>query len=52
MRDDLLNFYIAKNRDSDIMDLCKQHGGEEVNLWIHALKYFVKPELKKEFYIP
>jgi hypothetical protein len=52
MRDDLLNFYIAKNRDDDIMDLCKQHGSDEVNLWIHALKYFVKPELKKEFYIP
>jgi len=27
MRDDLLNFYIAKNMDEDIMDLCKQHGG-------------------------
>jgi hypothetical protein len=27
MRDDLLNFYIAKNRDNDILDLCKQHGG-------------------------
>lgn len=23
MRDDLLNFYIAKNRDKDIIDLCK-----------------------------
>lgn len=43
MRDDLLNFYIAKNRDKDIMDLCREHGSDEVNLWIHALKYFVKP---------
>ena len=23
-----------------------------MNLWIHALKYFVKPENKKEFYLP
>ena len=52
MRDDLLNFYISKNRDKDILELCKLHGGEEVNLWIHALKYFVKPESKKEYYIP
>jgi len=43
MRDDLLNFYIARNRDKDIIDLCKEHGNHEVNLWIHALKYFVKP---------
>ncbi len=28
MRDDLLNFYIAKNRDKDIMDLCKEHGND------------------------
>jgi vacuolar protein sorting-associated protein 11 len=52
MRDDLLNFYISKNSDANIMDLCKEHGSEEVNLWIHALKYFVKPEHKKEHYIP
>ena len=52
MRDDLLNFYIAKNRDKEILELCKEHGESEVNLWIHALKYFVKPELKKEYYIP
>ena len=47
MRDDLLNFYISKNRDGDILELCKMHGAEEVDLWIHALKYFVKPEHKK-----
>lgn len=47
MRDDLLNFYIGKNRDSDILELCKVHGSEEVDLWFHALKYFVKPEHKK-----
>lgn len=47
MRDDLLNFYIGKNRDNDILELCKHHGAEEVDLWIHALKYFVKPEHKK-----
>lgn len=52
MRDDLLNFYIAKNKDEDILDLCREHGREEVNLWIHALKYFVKPEYKKEYYLP
>jgi hypothetical protein len=52
MRDDLLNFYISKNRDGDILELCKLHGAEEVDLWIHALKYFVKPEHKKEFYLP
>lgn len=52
MRDDLLNFYISKNRDGDILELCKIHGIEEVDLWIHALKYFVKPENKKEFYLP
>lgn len=52
MRDDLLNFYISKNRDNDILELCKIHGIEEVDLWIHALKYFVKPENKKEFYLP
>lgn len=28
MKDDLLNFYIGKNRDNDIMDLCKQHGND------------------------
>jgi hypothetical protein len=43
MRDDLLNFYISKNRDKDILDLCKEHGVEEVDLWMHALKYFIKP---------
>lgn len=47
MRDDLLNFYISKNRDADIIELCKIHGEEEVDLWIHALKYFVKPEYEK-----
>lgn len=26
MRDDLLNFYIAKNRDQDVLELCKIHG--------------------------
>lgn len=26
MRDDLLNFYISKNRDNDILELCKIHG--------------------------
>lgn len=52
MREDLLNFYIARNRDKDIIDLCKEHGNDEVNLWIHALKYFVKPELRKEHYVP
>jgi hypothetical protein len=52
MRDDLLNFFISKNRDKDILELCEIHGEEEVNLWIHALKYFVKPEHKKEYYIP
>jgi hypothetical protein len=43
MREDLLNFYISRNRDEDIIKLCKEHGVDEVNLWIHALKYFVKP---------
>ena len=43
MRDDLLNFYISKGRDDDILKLCKVHGAEEVDLWIHALKYCVKP---------
>ena len=52
MREDLLNFFIARNRDKDIIQLCKEHGSDEVNLWIHALKYFVKPELRKEHYIP
>ena len=52
MREDLLNFYIARNRDKDIIDLCKEHGSDEVNLWIHALKYFVKPELRKEYFVP
>jgi hypothetical protein len=52
MRDDLLNFYISRNRDKDIVELCKEHGSDEVNLWIHALKYFVKPELRKEHFIP
>lgn len=47
MRDDLLNFFISRNRDEDIIDLCREHGSDEVNLWIHALKYFVKPELRK-----
>jgi hypothetical protein len=28
MRDDLLNFYISKNRDEDILELCKVHGAE------------------------
>ena len=28
MRDDLLNFYIAKNRDQDVLELCKIHGNE------------------------
>lgn len=26
MRDDLLNFYIGKGRDTDILELCKEHG--------------------------
>jgi vacuolar protein sorting-associated protein 11 len=26
MREDLLNFYIARNRDNDIIELCKEHG--------------------------
>lgn len=52
MREDLLNFYISRNRDEDIIRLCKEHGVDEVNLWIHALKYFVKPELRKVNYIP
>ena len=43
MREDLLNFFIARNRDQDVMDLCRDYGGEEINLWIAALKYFVKP---------
>lgn len=47
MRDDLLNFYISKDRDQDILELCRVHGREEVDLWMHALKYFVKPENKK-----
>jgi hypothetical protein len=42
MRDDLLNFYISKKMDKDILDLCKEHGVEEVDLWMHALKYFIK----------
>lgn len=52
MRDDLLNFYISRNRDEDIIALCKEHGEDEVNLWIHALKYFVKLEDQKEDFIP
>ena len=52
MRDDLLNFYIAKNRDEDILELCKEHGDDEVTLWIHALKYFVKPDHNKVYHIP
>ena len=52
MREDLLNFYISHNRDKEIIELCKEHGNDEINLWIHALKYFVKPELRKEHYIP
>lgn len=52
MREDLLNFYIARTKDREIIDLCKEHGVDEVNLWIHALKYFVKPELRKEHFVP
>lgn len=52
MREDLLNFFISRNKDQDIIELCKEHGHEEVNLWIHALKYFVKPELRREHFIP
>jgi hypothetical protein len=52
MRDDLLNFYISKDRDKDVLELCRVHGREEVDLWMHALKYFVKPENKKEFNLP
>ena len=52
MREALLNFFIARNRDRDIMSLCREYGGDEINLWIAALKYFVKPELRKEKYVP
>ena len=52
MREDLLNFYIGRCRDKDIIELCKEHGTHEVNLWINALKYFVKPDNRKEHYIP
>ena len=43
MRDDLLNFYINKKKDNEILDLCTTYGHEESNLWIQALKYFAKP---------
>lgn len=52
MRDDLLNFYINRKNDKEIIELCKQYGAEQVNLWIHALKYFAKPENKRETLIP
>lgn len=52
MRDDLLNFYISRKNDEEIIDLCQKYGAEEVNLWIHALKYFAKPENKRETLIP
>lgn len=52
MRDDLLNFYISLKKDNEILDLCTTYGHEETNLWIQALKYFAKPENKKEEQIP
>ena len=28
MREDLLNFYISRNRDQEIIQLCKEHGND------------------------
>ena len=52
MRDDLLNFYISRKKDDEILHLCTTYGQLETNLWIQALKYFAKPDNKREDQIP
>lgn len=51
MREELLNFYISIKENSQIIQLCKEHGKKESNLWIQALKYFAKPENEAEHMI-
>ncbi|CAK57987.1 unnamed protein product (macronuclear) [Paramecium tetraurelia] len=52
MREELLNFYITKKDNEEILNLCTEYGEQEQNLWVLALKYFAKPENKATHYIP
>ena len=44
LREELLHFYMKKRDMGKIIELCKKHGENESNLWIQALKYFIKQE--------
>eukprot|EP00828_Plagiopyla_frontata_P022478 TRINITY_DN29059_c0_g1_i2.p1 TRINITY_DN29059_c0_g1~~TRINITY_DN29059_c0_g1_i2.p1 ORF type:complete len:250 (-),score=40.70 TRINITY_DN29059_c0_g1_i2:143-892(-) len=46
---DLQMFYIEKQDDPKIIDICKEHGNKEPNLWVQALKYFTSPGKKVDY---
>lgn len=47
LREELLNFYIENRDHNRVLELCKQHGENELDLWIQALKHFTKPQTMK-----
>ena len=49
MQLDLQMFYIEKQNDPRIIDICKEHGNREANLWVQALKYFTSPGKKVDY---
>jgi len=40
LREELLDYYIERGDFGKTIELCKDHGDSEINLWVQALKYF------------
>ena len=49
LQQELLLFYIERNEDQKIIELCKKYGDVDTNLWVQALNYFTKPNSNANF---
>ena len=47
LREELLEYYIEAGDFQHILNLSKEHGEREINLWVQALKYFSKLDQEK-----
>lgn len=47
LREELLNFYIQNGENNKVLELCKHHGENELDLWIQALKHFTRAKTEK-----